>query len=217
MHTQLCLTLLDPSDCSQPGISVRGIFQARILEGFFRPRSWTYVSCLQICRQILYPLGHRGCWRNHSYLQKWRDMIVPYLKNFYKVQLIFIHLLKNNRQVAYGNYEGACWKTMQPRAIMMPKFKGGQKSPLCFIFLVSMAVQPHSASRIPWGLFTTPWVCSCYFPKSFNISDKWGWIASKFASPEGSSVVSLLPSKLQKTAYFYFLKICFCQFALGKS
>ena len=30
--TQLCLTLCDPMDCSLPGSSVCGIFQARILE-----------------------------------------------------------------------------------------------------------------------------------------------------------------------------------------
>ena len=30
--TQLCLTLCDPMDCSLPGSSVRGIFQARVLE-----------------------------------------------------------------------------------------------------------------------------------------------------------------------------------------
>ena len=32
VHTQPCLTLWDPMDCSLPGYSVRGIFQARILE-----------------------------------------------------------------------------------------------------------------------------------------------------------------------------------------
>ena len=30
---QLCLTLRDPMDCSPPGSSVHGIFQARVLEG----------------------------------------------------------------------------------------------------------------------------------------------------------------------------------------
>ena len=30
--TQLCLTLLDPMDCSLPGSSIHGIFQARVLE-----------------------------------------------------------------------------------------------------------------------------------------------------------------------------------------
>ena len=30
--TQSCLTLRDPMDCSLPGSSVRGIFQARVLE-----------------------------------------------------------------------------------------------------------------------------------------------------------------------------------------
>ena len=31
MHTQLCLTLCDPMDCSLAGYSVHGILQARIL------------------------------------------------------------------------------------------------------------------------------------------------------------------------------------------
>ena len=39
--TQSCLTLCDPMDCSPPGSSVHGIFQARILEwvaiSFSRP------------------------------------------------------------------------------------------------------------------------------------------------------------------------------------
>ena len=30
--TQLCLTLCDPMDCSLPGSSIHGIFQARVLE-----------------------------------------------------------------------------------------------------------------------------------------------------------------------------------------
>ena len=30
--TQSCLTLCNPTDCSPPGSSVRGIFQARVLE-----------------------------------------------------------------------------------------------------------------------------------------------------------------------------------------
>ena len=46
-------TLCDPMDCSQPGSSVQGIFQARILEGFAISfsrgsswrRDWTWVSC----------------------------------------------------------------------------------------------------------------------------------------------------------------------------
>ena len=29
---QSCLTLSDPMDCSQPGSSIHGIFQARVLE-----------------------------------------------------------------------------------------------------------------------------------------------------------------------------------------
>ena len=51
--TQWCLTLCDPMDCSLPGSSIHGVFQARILEwvamsfsrGFSWPMDWTCVSC----------------------------------------------------------------------------------------------------------------------------------------------------------------------------
>ena len=54
--TQLCLTLRNPMDCSLLSCSVRGIFQARILEqvavsssrGSSWPRDWTYV-CFISC------------------------------------------------------------------------------------------------------------------------------------------------------------------------
>ena len=50
---QSCPTLRHPMDCSLPGSSVRGIFQARVLEwvsisfsrGSSQPRDWTQVSC----------------------------------------------------------------------------------------------------------------------------------------------------------------------------
>ena len=52
-------TLCDPMDCSPPGSSVHGIFQARIQwfaisssRGAYWPRDWTCVSC--IGRGILY-------------------------------------------------------------------------------------------------------------------------------------------------------------------
>ena len=52
--TQSCLTLCDPKNCSPPGSSVHGIFQARMLEwvtipfssGSSQPRDWTQVSCI---------------------------------------------------------------------------------------------------------------------------------------------------------------------------
>ena len=63
---QSCLTLCDPMDCSLPGPSVQGIFQARILEwvaisfsrGTSQPRDRTRVSC--IAGKILYCLSHQG-------------------------------------------------------------------------------------------------------------------------------------------------------------
>ena len=61
--TPSCLTLCDPKDCSQPGSSVHGIFQARILKWVALPSSWgstwsrdqTCVCCVSCAsRGILY-------------------------------------------------------------------------------------------------------------------------------------------------------------------
>ena len=60
---QSCPTLCDPRDCSPPGTSAQGIFQAIILEwvavSFFRgsswPRDWTHISYIScIGGRILY-------------------------------------------------------------------------------------------------------------------------------------------------------------------
>ena len=65
---QSCPTLCSPMDCSPPGSSVHGIFQARVLEqvavfsssGSFLPRDQTGVSCIScIGRRILY---HSATW-----------------------------------------------------------------------------------------------------------------------------------------------------------
>ena len=64
--TQSCPTCCNRMDCSLPGSSVHGIFQAIVLEwiaisfsrGSSQPRDWTWVS--QNCRQMLYHLSHQG-------------------------------------------------------------------------------------------------------------------------------------------------------------
>ena len=63
---QSCLTLCDPMDCSLPGSSVHGIFQAIVLKwiaisfstGIF-PTQGSNPGLLH-CRQMLYHLSHQG-------------------------------------------------------------------------------------------------------------------------------------------------------------
>ena len=71
---QLCLTLCDPMDCSLPGSSVHGIFQARILEwvampfskGSSPPRDQTHFSQVSwLGRQFLYS---GATWEAHLIL-----------------------------------------------------------------------------------------------------------------------------------------------------
>ena len=62
---QSCLTLSDPMDCSPPGSSIHGIFQARVGCHCFL-RKVTYLSIItntflwQTCFHIPLPLGFRG-------------------------------------------------------------------------------------------------------------------------------------------------------------
>jgi len=69
---QSCLTLCDPMDCSLPGSSVHGIFQARVLEWgaiafsrrSSRPRDRTWVSLIvgrrfTIWQQAAFNFAHR--------------------------------------------------------------------------------------------------------------------------------------------------------------
>ena len=68
--TQSCPTLCDPMDCSLPGFSVHGVFQARVLDwvaisfsrGSSLSRDWTQVSCIAGRRFNLWVTreGHGG-------------------------------------------------------------------------------------------------------------------------------------------------------------
>ena len=57
---QSCPTLCDPVDCSLPGSSVHGIFQARVLEWGAIAFSRGSNPGLLNCRQTLYRLSHQG-------------------------------------------------------------------------------------------------------------------------------------------------------------
>ena len=61
--TQSCLTLCDPMECSLPGSSVHGIFQARILEWVAisfskRPSRLRDQTCIPPCLAASLPLSH---------------------------------------------------------------------------------------------------------------------------------------------------------------
>ena len=83
---QLCPTLCNPVDCSLPGPSIHGIFQARVLEcaaiafsrRSSRPRDWTQVSCTAGEFIASEPSGkpnnqeHYGqCWHTQGKPEAW--------------------------------------------------------------------------------------------------------------------------------------------------
>ena len=75
---QSCLTLRDPMDCSLPGSSVHGIFQARVLEwvaiafSYGKARSTNYCVyiniyvCVCVC---MYVRMQRACPRDHHLIE----------------------------------------------------------------------------------------------------------------------------------------------------
>ena len=58
--TQLCPTLCDPMDCSLPGSSVHGIFQARVLEWGAKVGVWIYIPTSSVFLSAEIPGGSRG-------------------------------------------------------------------------------------------------------------------------------------------------------------
>ena len=83
---QSCLTLCNPLDCSLPGSSVHGIFQARILEwvaisfsrGYSQPRDQTCISCL-LCTAD----GFFNCWAIRETCEiSWETSTILYIYLF---------------------------------------------------------------------------------------------------------------------------------------
>ena len=75
---QSCLTLCNPMDCSLPGSSVHGIFQASILEwvaiffsrGSSQPRDWTQVSRIACRRFTIWATWKCGVYWKAPYVTK---------------------------------------------------------------------------------------------------------------------------------------------------
>ena len=109
-EVQSCLTLCNPVDCSLPGFSIHGIFQARILEwvaisfsrGSSRPRNQTRVSCIAGRRFTLWASGkplyvaltywflftRRGL-RHRTSLHMLTCTHIPFLVKCFRLDLVF--------------------------------------------------------------------------------------------------------------------------------
>ena len=91
---QSCLTLCDPMDCSSPGSSIHGIFQARILEwvviSFSRKPSWprdgTWVS--HVAGRLSLPSEPPG----YSYLIVFSIYNNAKLQIKYKIEPVIIYI-----------------------------------------------------------------------------------------------------------------------------
>jgi len=115
------VTLHYPLDCSLPGSSVHGIFQARILE-------WVAISSsrgilltqgsilfLLHCRRILYPLSHRGSpimcillqiWKNGTRVFTFRSLSLPLLYSRDQINTLIWNYLK-----LVVNFQELGWST----------------------------------------------------------------------------------------------------------
>ena len=89
---QSCLTRSDPMDCSPPGSSVHGIFQARVLEwvafAFSDQVLYEYLIQMELCCKCKIYTG----FKNFLIVQKYK--IFQFLKCRLHVKVICIYLFK---------------------------------------------------------------------------------------------------------------------------
>ena len=165
-----CVCLFcNPMDCSPPGSSVLGIFQARILEwvdisysrGSSQPRDPTFLSCL--CRQVLYHWSTRETHWDACYLTK--VLLQYYLPgNYHPAQIlkvIFFPLKKLKKfpsdAPVLGNLKpaGWCWEETI--------YRRGKTFPLLLQFYFFMYL---------WlGLL---YVFMLYIDRAFSCCSQWG-------------------------------------------
>ena len=83
---QLCPTLSDPMDCSLPGSSVHGIFQARELERVAIAFSETHTTIykidkhMELCSVLCASLDGRVCGTQWVHVHVWLSLFAVHLK-----------------------------------------------------------------------------------------------------------------------------------------
>ena len=84
----VCAQLLDPMDCSPPGSSIHGIFQASILE-------WVAISCSRISS---WPRD----WTRHLHLLRWHADSLPlcHLGNPCRAYFYFFEMTFKNQEIS---------------------------------------------------------------------------------------------------------------------
>ena len=103
--SQLCLTLSDPMDCSLPGSSIHGIFQARVLE-------WGAIAFSEydtIYNEILF--SHKK--KKKPFLTTWKsfeDIILSEISWIENTNIVWSHIQNTNVSVikteSTGDYQG---------------------------------------------------------------------------------------------------------------
>ena len=109
---QSSLILCDPMDCSPPGSSIHGIFQARILEWGAMPssrssppRDWTHVISCICC----IPGTFFYCWANrevpYTYVYVYTHIYIHTCTYIYKDTYICLNALIKSTEKLYSNYK----------------------------------------------------------------------------------------------------------------
>ena len=86
---QSCLTLRDPMDCSQPGSSIHGIFQARVLE--WGAIAFSNEHVLEQHKNWLSKQNLDGCWATDRCMNR-RNPLCPQLVSTLKLFYLIVPL-----------------------------------------------------------------------------------------------------------------------------
>ena len=95
--TQSCLTLHDPMDCSPPGSSVYGIFQARVLE-------WVAIALSEVYAYITVNPKRTGAYLKRTRRRVHRKKLKLDRSHAYSVQLQIVKVYRYANESALNNW-----------------------------------------------------------------------------------------------------------------
>ena len=113
--TQSCPTLSDPMDCSLPGSSIHGIFQARVLEWgaiAFSANQWDVLKSAMTAAGTHWPLAKNPCRNNIFFISRTSFLFRKHIICYWIIRIVilsFARMILSDKDTIFSlDYNHTC-------------------------------------------------------------------------------------------------------------